>query len=144
MDQLIHLLRNKKWLRSKARKTLLVDDQAICSEVGHKDNRNAEIYAQAAATCPDGSLFEYAQLNKNFAAARHTDTGNLGRSRVCLLGSFTGGALVFEDGTRITETNTWHDIDGHTPHWVEPFDGERYSIVLFNHKYVRGSRKQQN
>ena len=33
-----------------------------------------------------------------------------------LLGDFIGGALVYE----------------HLPHWVELFEGERFSVILFN------------
>ena len=47
------------------------------------------------------------------------------------MGDFTGGALVFDDGTRIEEKYTWHHIDGRVYHWNEPHEGTKYSIIIY-------------
>ena len=46
------------------------------------------------------------------------------------MGDFTGGALVFDDGTRIQEKYTWHHIDGRVYHWNKPHEGTKYSIRM--------------
>ena len=79
-------------------------------------------------------------LNKNVKCKKHVDT-NDGHSYILWLGDFSGGALLFEDGTRIDEKYKWHKINGRIPHWNEPHEGTKYAIVL----YKRGSKhtKQQ-
>ena len=52
------------------------------------------------------------------------------------LGHFCGGDLHFDDGTRIRGQREWHKINGHIPHWNDPHQGTKYSIVLY-----RGTRK---
>jgi hypothetical protein len=73
-------------------------------------------------------------LNRNVKCERHKDGGNRNHSYVLFLGDFTGGALLFEDGTRIEEKHKWHKIDGSIPHWNEPHEGTKYSIVLYRSK----------
>jgi hypothetical protein len=63
---------------------------------------------------------------------RHVDRRNMDGSWIVLLGSFTGGALCFDDGRKISETCRWFPFDGHHHHWVEPFEGDRYRVILFN------------
>ena len=57
--------------------------------------------------------------------------GNKGHSYVLWLGDFTGGALLFDDGTRLEEKYKWHKIDGQIHHWNEPHEGTKYSIILY-------------
>ena len=73
-------------------------------------------------------------LNRNVKCEKHKDTGNLGHSYVLFMGNYTGGALVFEDGVRLEEKYKWHRIDGSIPHWNEPHEGTKYSIVLYKSK----------
>jgi hypothetical protein len=73
-------------------------------------------------------------LNRNVKCERHKDGGNRNHSYVLFLGDFTGGALLFEDGTRIEEKYKWHKINGSIPHWNEPHEGTKYSIVLYRSK----------
>jgi len=61
---------------------------------------------------------------------RHRD-GNDGLSWIIWLGDFTGGALVFDDGTRIEEKYKWHQIDGRQYHWNEPHEGTKYAIIVY-------------
>ena len=57
------------------------------------------------------------------------------RSHIALFGTFTGGALCLDDGRRFEERGVWHEFDGrNTLHWVEPFEGERYSVVAYARK----------
>ena len=51
-------------------------------------------------------------LNRNVRCEKHVDSGNTGHSYVLFLGDFTGGALLFEDGTRLEEKYKWHRITG--------------------------------
>jgi hypothetical protein len=69
-------------------------------------------------------------LNRNVKCERHKD-GNRGHSYILWLGDFTGGALVFDDGTRIEEKYTWHKINGQIPHWNEEHEGTKYSIIIY-------------
>ena len=72
-------------------------------------------------------------INKNVKCERHRD-GNDGLSWTIWLGDFTGGALVFDDGRRIEEKYTWHQIDGSVYHWNEPHEGTKYSVILFRRR----------
>jgi len=75
-------------------------------------------------------------LNKNVQCKRHRDK-NKEHSWIIWLGDFIGGGLCFEDGSRLTEQYKWHKINGQIPHWNEPHEGTKYSIVL----YRNGSEK---
>ena len=72
-------------------------------------------------------------LNRNVVCQKHRD-GNKGHSWILWLGDFTGGALLFDDGTRIEDKRIWHKIDGQIPHWNEPHEGDKYGIVLYGSK----------
>ena len=54
-------------------------------------------------------------LNRNVQCEKHKDSGNRDHSYVLFLGDFTGGALLFEDGTRLEEKYNWHKINGRVP-----------------------------
>ena len=73
-------------------------------------------------------------LNRNVQCEKHKDSGNRDHSYVLFLGDFTGGALLFEDGTRLEGRYNWHKINGTMPHWNEPHEGTKYSIVLYRSK----------
>ena len=85
---------------------------------------------------PDSSI----TLNRNVQCERHKD-GNDGQSWILWLGDFTGGALVFDDGTRIEEKYKWHQIDGRQYHWNEPHEGTKYAIIVYTStKIKKGER----
>ena len=66
-------------------------------------------------------------------------TGSPGSSGFWL-GDFTGGALVFDDWTRIDEKYKWHQIDGRQSHWNEPHEGTKYAVIVYtSSKRTRGS-----
>ncbi len=69
-------------------------------------------------------------INRNAQCKRHKDA-NKGHSYILWLGDFTGGALLFDDGTRIEEKYQWHKINGQIHHWNEPHEGTKYSIIIY-------------
>ena len=77
--------------------------------------------------------FEFNQvtLNYNHLMKPHKHK-NIGISYGILLGEFTGGALCVEDGSRFDKVNEWFQFNGKLNHWVEPFVGERYSLIIYN------------
>ena len=74
-------------------------------------------------------------VNQNYAAGRHRDRGNIGESYLVAFGDYTGGELKFWEGER---AGIW-DINkkpivadfSELEHSVEPFEGERYSLVFY-------------
>lgn len=102
---------------------------------------------------PPGERFEFTTIcvNKNYAAKRHRDKNNVGISVVKSLGDFTGGRLRYwsrDPGERVVKDDQlhrldpndaeWYDVrerfrlvDGRCAHEVEPFVGNRYSLVFF-------------
>jgi hypothetical protein len=80
-------------------------------------------------------------LNQNYAAAKHRDKGNVGPSYLVSFGEYTGGALSIHEG----DLSGSHDV--RTPlitdfskilHSVEPFEGQRYSLVFYTAKKSEG------
>eukprot|EP00927_Polykrikos_kofoidii_P079659 TRINITY_DN76456_c0_g1_i1.p1 TRINITY_DN76456_c0_g1~~TRINITY_DN76456_c0_g1_i1.p1 ORF type:complete len:446 (+),score=78.94 TRINITY_DN76456_c0_g1_i1:80-1339(+) len=101
-------------------------------------------------------------LNANYAAKRHRDQNNEGPSTIRAFGNFTGGKLVYWPGDKHSpprpdvETLAQKDrvvldiksqsflFDGCRAHEVEPFSGERFSMVFFTSKgYHKLPVKQQ-
>lgn len=77
-------------------------------------------------------------LNQNYKADKHRDNGNEGESIVISFGDFQGGELKIYEGP----LEGTHDIR-HKPikadfskiyHSVEPFTGNRYSLVFYTLK----------
>lgn len=74
-------------------------------------------------------------LNQNYCAQPHRDKGNTGLSYLVAFGSYTGGKLKMHEGP----LEGLHDISGNpiianfsdTTHSVEPFEGNRYSLVFY-------------
>ena len=86
-----------------------------------------------ATSYPD---FKYTtiQVNKNLKCKPHVDKNNKGDSYIIGLGDYTGGELNVE-GKKINIRNKWCNFDGRKQHWVEPFSGERYTLVFFTHTF---------
>jgi len=89
--------------------------------------------------------FEYTtiQVNKNVECIPHIDKNNVGPSYIISLGDYEGGKLCVE-GKKYNIKNRWLFFDGTKGHWVEPFNGERYSIVYFTHTFKPPNRKLHN
>jgi hypothetical protein len=90
------------------------------------------------------------QVNKNLMCKPHVDKNNMGDSYIIAFGDFTGGELSIDTqsipGHPPTKSvsaevksfnikNRWKRFDGRQTHWVEPFEGERYSLVFFTHTF---------
>ena len=88
-------------------------------------------------------------LNKGYAAAPHRDKGNYGPSVAAALGQHSGGRLAVwrqDDGvsdiavaaksasTLLDTTERPQVFDGNQLHSVEPFAGERFSMIFFTCK----------
>jgi len=74
------------------------------------------------------------QVNKNVCSSPHVDKNNVGPSYIIGLGDYTGGDLCIE-GKKCNIKNRWKLFDGTKGHWVEPFDGTRFSLVFFTHTF---------
>ena len=91
--------------------------------------------------------FTSISVNKGYAAKLHRDSNNLGPSLALAVGNFTGGGLRYWPndskqgrveqlrGQRRLVLNLKRDgpcvFDGTCGHEVQPFKGERYSLVFF-------------
>lgn len=102
---------------------------------------------------PNGALpFTTISLNKNYAGRMHRDGGNIGPSIGLAIGNFTKGRLRYwagdsQKGRRSATVEQVRDepsialntrngavFDGNCAHEVEPFKGERYSLIFFTVK----------
>jgi len=80
------------------------------------------------------------QINKNFPAPKHLDSMNVGESYLCCFGKYTGGETVVDFGgmgkyapCKLNPRLKPIKFNGSKfEHWVEPFEGKRYSLVFFN------------
>jgi len=88
-------------------------------------------------------------INHNYAGRRHRDNGNEGPSAIKAIGKFTGGKLNYFPKDRkvpgrcdVTELNPKDSValdlskdfvlfNGNNAHGVQPFKGERFSLVFF-------------
>ena len=80
-------------------------------------------------------------VNENFAAGPHRDKGNQGDSYLIAFGDYIGGDLKVWEGDLSGNIDVHHkplimDFTRHT-HSVEPFTGNRYSLVYYNLKSDR-------
>ncbi len=81
--------------------------------------------------------FTQVQMNKNYKISRHIDSANCGKSYLVAMGDYTGGLTCIEkeDGIeKVDARETPITFDGSKYyHWVEPFEGDRYSLVFFDY-----------
>jgi hypothetical protein len=77
-------------------------------------------------------------VSKCFVGSPHIDTYDVGPQYALSLGDFTGGALMVESGPREVCRVDTHDrmtkVDGRFPHWVDVYEGERFSAIWFRTK----------
>merc|ERR1712232_1208785 len=121
--------------------------------MGGHENFVRLLSAWARKRSPNGELpFTTISLNKNYAGRLHRDAGNIGPSVGCAIGPFTGGRLRYwagdsQKGARSADVESVRDepsvalnikrgvvFDGNCAHEVEPFEGERYSLIFFTVK----------
>ena len=70
-------------------------------------------------------------MYKSHCSVQEAQGRNKGRSYILWLGDFTGGALLFDDGTRLEDKYKWHKINGQIHHWNEPHEGTTCSIIVY-------------
>jgi len=72
-------------------------------------------------------------INQNYRAKPHKDRGNVGPSFLVAFGDYTGGDLrLWEDEEVCVDVRTPLIKDfSKVLHGVEPFEGERYSLVFY-------------
>jgi len=100
---------------------------------------NAEIYNECKNLFPEHE-FDCIMINKNFTCPPHKDKNNIGDSIIIGFGDYAGGELVIEDEP-VDIYWTPMIFNGHEKeHWVAPFVGERYSIVLCKSKFMQHSK----
>jgi len=83
------------------------------------------------------------QLNKSYPCPPHIDSQNVGTSVLVSLGNYTGGLTCVYDPVE-KKINRYDCREkpikfngSELLHWVEPFEGTRYSIVFYRHRYKR-------
>lgn len=82
-------------------------------------------------------------LNKNNQCPPHRDSNNKGITMIKSLGEYTGGLLCLETGEKINlREKPFYFYGSEVTHWVEPFDGERYTIVYYNGLLLNKVRKE--
>ena len=81
--------------------------------------------------------FEYTGVafTKGFRGSPHVDTYDISYQWAVSLGEFEGGKLCIEAGpgeVSVVDTrNRAAKVDGRFPHWVAPWTGERFSVIMF-------------
>lgn len=98
---------------------------------------------------PEDFGFTGININHNYAGRRHRDANNEGPSAIKALGSFTGGKLNYfpkdvkkpgrcdvaeldpKESIALDVGKEWTFFNGNNGHGVNPFKGERFSLVFF-------------
>lgn len=107
--------------------------------------------------------FTSININKNYAARLHRDGNNIGPSFLKAFGDFKGGKLnYFPEDDKALDLNTLQNtlgdekisidacnglllFDGKRAHSVDPFEGERYSLVFFTcPRFWKASEETKN
>ncbi len=85
---------------------------------------------------PDFNFLQV-QMNKNFPCPPHFDSKNIGESVLCCFGNYKGGRTFVQYDDNIVKK-----LDPRAApcrfngskflHWVEPYEGDRYSLVFYS------------
>jgi hypothetical protein len=94
---------------------------------------NRAIYNECKRLYPNHK-FTGIMINKNFQCDPHKDNGNEGAVIIIGLGNYTGGELVAEGIEYNIRNKDLKFEASKIEHYVKPFEGDRYSVVLFKHK----------
>lgn len=79
-------------------------------------------------------VFSTITLNRNFLCQPHKDKGNVGDSYIIGFGDYSGGELNIEGVKHDIKYKFLKFDGGKKTHWVEPFEGNRYTAVFYKHK----------
>lgn len=81
-------------------------------------------------------MFSQIQINKNYRVGPHLDSSNVGESVLCAFGDYTGGEIFIDVGSKIITKDPRDKpikFNGSIyKHWVNNFEGTRYSLVFFH------------
>eukprot|EP00448_Togula_jolla_P009792 CAMPEP_0170598856 /NCGR_PEP_ID=MMETSP0224-20130122/16476_1 /TAXON_ID=285029 /ORGANISM="Togula jolla, Strain CCCM 725" /LENGTH=417 /DNA_ID=CAMNT_0010923447 /DNA_START=69 /DNA_END=1322 /DNA_ORIENTATION=- len=98
---------------------------------------------------PDDFAFTGININHNYAGRRHRDNGNEGPSAIKAIGKFSGGKLSYfpkdikkngrcdvaklspKESLSLDLSKKFVLFNGNNAHEVQPFKGERFSLVYF-------------
>lgn len=90
---------------------------------------------------PEGWTYTAITLNHGVQAKKHLDGNNIGRSVIVGIGDYTGGELRVWDAND-ENPQDWDLKDRPTlmngallPHETQPFTGERYTMIFYQHKH---------
>merc|ERR1712060_911861 len=100
-------------------------------------------------------------INHNYAGRRHRDNGNEGPSAIRAIGKFTGGKLNYfpkdckkpgrcevtqldaKESVSLDLSKDFVMFNGNNAHGVQPFGGERFSLVFFTtSKFFKVQKKE--
>ncbi len=83
--------------------------------------------------------FQYlqVQMNKNFPCPPHFDSKNIGESILCCFGNYSGGRTYVQysdkEIKKLDPRQAPCRFNGSQfLHWVEPYKGDRYSLVFYS------------
>lgn len=86
---------------------------------------------------PKNFFWSQVQINFNYDIPKHKDSANQGYSFIVGMGDYTGGRLMidFSGFTKCVDIrdNPYIFNGSEYEHWVEPFEGDRWSLVFFTH-----------
>jgi hypothetical protein len=146
LEQLEEMLNKRRWAKDCLRANIAEDSQIVMR--GVKKNVKIAVLQSEVLPLKEVELRELIReiapewwgdetkvlLNKNVQCKRHRD-GNDGHSYILWLGCYTGGELLFDDGTGLSEKYVWHKINGINYHWNNPHEGLKYGIVLYKQNF---------
>ena len=150
MDKLLDLVSKRKWQKHCLRLNIAqpkdiktsgsIKAAKIYSSVLSNRETGPELYDAIKELAPvwRGDETQIA-FDKGLVCKRHKDRGNKEHSYILWLGDFTGGALNFDDGTKVEGKGVWHKINGHIHHWNDHHESSKHSIVIYG-----GTRKQKS
>ena len=114
MDRVVVLLGKRRWIKHCLRANIAKEEDIaryghngsikvakVASNVLNNREKEPELYDAIQAVAPEwwGDDTQIT-LNKDLTGQRHRDHANEDHSWIRWLGDFTGGALLFDDGTR--------------------------------------------
>ena len=82
-----------------------------------------------------GYEFSSMQVNLNLPGKPHRDRDDTNHQWCCSLGEFAGGRLCWLESDveyKRDRCSMWTKLHTRHLHWVEPYEGVRYSLVLFS------------
>jgi len=98
-----------------------------------KENKS-EIWNECKRLFPDHP-FDCVMINKNFKCIPHKDRNNIGDSIIFGLGDYNSGDLVVEGEGHCLLYSPLIFNGAEKEHWVEPWSGDRYTVVLCKSKF---------